>query len=56
MVAELKDTIGFLEALNEQVNAMLRRWFEEHGMKNETFHVEVERLMQELVDQVEDEL
>ncbi len=56
MVAELQDIIDFLEGLNEQVNVMLREWIEDQGPKSETVHLHLERLMQELVDQVENEL
>ena len=56
MVAELQDIIDSLESLNEQVNAMLREWLEDHGTKSEALEFHLERLMQELVYQVEDRL
>ncbi len=56
MTTELQDIIGFLDTLNNQVNSMLRGWLEAQGTGSETFQAEIERLMQELVDQVKDEL
>ena len=56
MIAELQEIVDFLGDLDRRSNAMVKKWSGEHGVSEEAFEVEIEKLMQEIVRQAEEEL